>query len=108
MRKKIYVLRNSKIPKGNAAQEAILARTISAHCGTISATFLPISEVLNVAVPDLARSRVRAPDSRTRETAASTHEASVGNLKECLSSIAVERIDPRGLAIPCPAISGAE
>ena len=64
-------------------------------------TFPPRSFVLKLKPP-------ASSSSRTRLTAASIARAGLSKPMEYLNSKAALRIVPTGLAIPCPAISGAE
>src|SRR6266567_2885335 len=75
---------------------------------TPSTTLRPISAVEIATCIFPAKSAVRAPCESTVDTAFSTHAASASNWNECRNNIATVRIAPRGLAIPFPAMSGAE
>ena len=54
------------------------------------------------------RSLVSTSASTAFVTAASTALASLSSPKLCRNIIAADRIVPKGLAIPCPAMSGAD
>src|SRR5437763_8824189 len=68
-----------------------------------SAIAFPSSSVL--ALPPM--SRVRGPSERTRSMAR-TMASPASLCPRCSSIIAPDQIWPMGLAIPCPAMSGAE
>src|SRR5579871_4582565 len=67
----------------------------------------PISAVESFLAPASAMSAVLAPDASAVATAFSSKSASSGRLRVRRSIIATLRIEPSGLAIPLPAISGA-
>src|SRR5450755_3629642 len=70
-------------------------------------TASPISWVESLAAPGSAISAVLAPAARAVPTAFSSRSASPGRLSVMRSIMATLRIEPSGLAMPLPAISGA-
>src|SRR3546814_1677268 len=80
-------------------------RQLDALCGHASpaSTASPIAVVESVP----PRSGVRAPPAIAAATAASIRSAGSCMSSEWRSSIAADRIAAHGLALPCPAISGA-
>ena len=69
---------------------------------------LPISWVLTGCCLSIVRSTVRVPFASTFEIAFSIELAASENPKVYLSIMALDKIWAMGLAIPFPAISGAE
>src|SRR5262249_2211275 len=70
-------------------------------------TTSPISTVESFFAPGSAISAVRAPDESAVATAFSSRSASSGRFIVNRSIIATLRMEPSGLAMPLPAISGA-
>src|SRR5215510_14509681 len=94
-------------PRSGGTRRLYISASYERYCRIFLTTAAPASAVLTAA-PAAARSAVRTPSVITSATAFSTTCASSVSPREWRSSMAVLRMVPQGLAMPFPAISGAE